>query len=253
MHTRSTTTRRQGGAYALIVTWFTAVLAFAVIGLWLDARWIVRLLAADDYFRSYEAIGLLATGVALYAIYLALLVVLGRTRRTEYSFPATAAAMVVNIGLNIALVPAHGIVGAGIALVASYAVVLVLMYVLTQRLFRVPYEWRRLALAVGVAAAIVVAGELLLPTEGFWGLAARTALWLSYPLVLYLLRFLSDEERGQLRELLRPGAMRERLRRLRAEPAAVEDEADVEERHRTPQLTPEAVEQAMRDSDREGT
>ena len=72
----------------------------------------------------------------LYALYLVLVVVLGRTGRTEYNFPATAAGTVVNIGLNIALLPSMGIVGAGVSLVASYAVVLVLMYVFTQRLFR---------------------------------------------------------------------------------------------------------------------
>ena len=47
------------------------------------------------------------------------------------------------------LVPSLGIVGAGVSLVASYAVVLVLMYVFTQRLFQVPYEWLRLGQVAG--------------------------------------------------------------------------------------------------------
>ena len=38
-------------AYSLIVTWFAAVCAFAVAGLWLLARWIVDLLAAPEYFE----------------------------------------------------------------------------------------------------------------------------------------------------------------------------------------------------------
>ncbi|HEX5894467.1 MAG TPA: oligosaccharide flippase family protein, partial [Solirubrobacterales bacterium] len=153
------------GAYAVIVTWFVVVCTFFVAGLWLLSRWIVRTLAAPEYFQSYEAIGLVSTGVMLYALYLVLVVVLGRTGRTEFNFPATAAGTAANIGLNLALIPPLGIVGAGIALVASYAVVLVLMYVFTQRLFRVPYEWARLAQAVLLAAALVAAGELLLPTD----------------------------------------------------------------------------------------
>ncbi len=154
------------GVYALIVTWFAALLAFAVVGLWLEARWIVRLLAADTFFPAYQAIGLLATGIALYALYLAMVVILGRTGRTEYSFPATAAAVVVNIVLNLVLVPSEGIVGAAIALVASYVVVLVLMYLFTQRLFHVPYEWRRLALVVFAAAGLIGLGEAVVPTDG---------------------------------------------------------------------------------------
>ena len=38
-------------AYSLIVTWFAAVCAFAVAGLWLLARWIVDLLAAPRVLR----------------------------------------------------------------------------------------------------------------------------------------------------------------------------------------------------------
>ena len=107
-------------AYSLIFTWFAAVCAFAVAGLWLLSRWIVDLLAAPEYFEAYEAIGLLATGISLYALYLVLVVILGRTGRTEFNLPATIAGTVVNIVLNLILIPSHGIVGAAIALVASY-------------------------------------------------------------------------------------------------------------------------------------
>ena len=72
-----------------------------------------------------------ATGVALYALYLTMVVILGRTQRTELNFPATAAATAANIGLNLALVPPLGIVGAALALVASYVVVLALPDMMT--------------------------------------------------------------------------------------------------------------------------
>ena len=95
-------------AYSLIVTWFAAVCAFFVAGLWLLARWIVDLLAAPEFFDAYEAIGLLATGIALYSLYLVLVVVLGRTGRTEFNLPATLAGTVANVVLNLALDPAAG-------------------------------------------------------------------------------------------------------------------------------------------------
>ncbi len=120
--------------------------AFGVAGLWLLSRQLVDLLAAPEYFAAHEAIGLLASAVALYALYLVMVVILGRTGRTERSFPATLAGTVANVALNLILIPPLGIVGAAIALVGSYLVVVVLMYVLTRRLFPVPYEWGRLAL-----------------------------------------------------------------------------------------------------------
>ncbi|MEK6326744.1 MAG: lipopolysaccharide biosynthesis protein [Actinomycetota bacterium] len=238
-------------AYSVILTWFAVVLAFGVTGLWLESRWIVRLLAAPEFFGSHRAVGLLATGIALYALYLAMVIVLGRTGRTEFSFPPTIAATATNIVLNLVLVPPLGIVGAGLALVASYLVVVVLMYVFTQRLFPVPYEWRRLALVVLSAAALIGAGEALLPTSGFVGLVSRAALWLAYPAVLYAVGFLHEEERSRLVALLRPSAIAARARALRAAsaPPAAEGAPAPGEGAR---LGPEVYEVATRDEDRGG-
>ena len=109
--------------------------------------------------------------------------------------------------------PSLGIVGAGLALVASYLVVLALMYVFTQRLFPVPYEWGRLARVVLASAALVGLGELLMPTEGAAGLLGRVALWCSaYPALLLASGFFTDGERRWLALLRHPRELVERLR-----------------------------------------
>jgi O-antigen/teichoic acid export membrane protein len=224
--------------YAKVVTLFTAGCAFVVAGMWLLSRWIVRALAAPEFFASYKAIGLLATGVTLYALYMVLVVILGRTGRTEFNFPATGAALAANIALNLALVPPLGIVGAGIALVASYLVVLGLMYAFTQRLFPVPYEWSRLLRVVLVSALIIGSGEALLPTDGFAGLAARTALWLAYPFALLLTGFFTPGERHWLRRLRQPGVLAAELRTLR--PAGAGVDGEVSETYEAEQMDDDA-------------
>ncbi|MET0557972.1 MAG: oligosaccharide flippase family protein [Solirubrobacterales bacterium] len=224
-------------AYATIVTLFVAGCAFVVTGMWLFSRWIVRLLAAPEFFASYKAVGLISTAVTLYALYLVLVVILGRTGRTEFNLPASLAALVVNLVLNLLLVPPLGIVGAGLALVASYVVVLVLMYGFTQRLFPVPYEWGRLARVVLVSAALVGLGELVMPTSGAVGFLGRGVLLAAYPLALYAGRFFSPGERAWLSRLRDPGALVAELRAIRAEPAAVDAHV------------PETYEAELRDED----
>jgi O-antigen/teichoic acid export membrane protein len=224
-------------AYAAVVTWFVAGCAFVVAGMWLLSRWIVRGLAAPEFFGSYKAIGLIATGVTLYALYMVLVVILGRTGRTEFNFPATAAALAANVALNLLLVPPLGIVGAGLALVASYLVVLALMYGFTQRLFPVPYEWGRLARIVLVSAVLVGLGELLVPTSGFAGLILRVVLWLAYPLVLLATGFFTAGERAWLARLRHPGELIAQLRSLRPPPAEVDG------------TVPEAYEAELADED----
>jgi O-antigen/teichoic acid export membrane protein len=236
-------------AYAVIVTWFVSVTTFVVAGMWLLSRWIVRTLAAPEFFDSYKTIGLVSTGVMLYALYLVLVIVLGRTGRTEYNFPATGAGTVVNIGLNLLLLPSMGIVGAGVSLVASYAVVLVLMYVFTQRLFKVPYEWVRLAQAFGLGAVLVLVGELVMPTSGIGGLAGRTVLWLAYPLLLWVTGFLNEEEREAAGRVLSPAYIKAALSSLREAPSEGPSTEPESPHGRGPQMTRETLEAEQRDED----
>ena len=208
--------------YATVVTLFVAGCAWVVAGMWLLSRWIVRALADPKFFDSYEVIGLISTAVTLYALYLVLVVILGRTGRTEFNLPAAIGALVVNVVLNLVLVPPLGIVGAGLALVASYVVVLALMYVFTQRLFPVPYEWGRLLRVVFTVAALVGLAELFVPTSGALGLLIRVALFAAYPLLLLGTGFFTAGERRWLARLRHPGAVIAGLASLRAQPAAVD-------------------------------
>jgi O-antigen/teichoic acid export membrane protein len=224
-------------AYSVVVTLFVAGCTFVVTGMWLLSRWIVRALAAPEFFGSYKAIGLVSTAVTLYALYMVLVVILGRTGRTGFNFPATIAATIVNVVLNLILVPSLGIVGAGLALVASYVVVLALMYGFTQRLFPVPYEWGRLLRIVLAAAGLVGVGELLLPTSGALGLLGRIALTAAYPLLLWASGFFTAEERGWLSILTRPRELGGWLASLRAEAATGQGSV------------PEVIEAEARDED----
>lgn len=205
--------------YATVVTLFVAGCAFVVTAMWLFSRWIVRALAAPKFFDSYEAIGLISIGVTLYALYQVMVVILGRTDRTEFNFPAAIGALVANVALNLILVPPLGIVGAGLALALSYLVGLALMYAFTQRLFPVPYEWGRLLRVTLTVAALVGLAELLVPTEGVDGFLLRAALLAAYPLALFATGFFTPEERRWLSYLRRPKELLASLQAMRAEPA----------------------------------
>jgi hypothetical protein len=67
----------------------------------------------------------------------------------------------------------------------------------SQRIYPVPYQWRRVATAATGAAALAALGR-----ELDVGLAAAVALILVYPLLLLLLGFASAEERRRLTRLV---------------------------------------------------
>jgi O-antigen/teichoic acid export membrane protein len=162
-----------------------------VAGLTLLGRWVVRLLAADAFFPAHEALPWVALGWALYGLFLVFVTIAGRAKVTTRTFPAAAAGLAVNVVALIVLVGPLGIAGAGIALCAAYLVMLVVVHLLTRRLFHVPFEWRRLGTTVAIIGGISIAGELALPTAGPAGFAARAAALAAIPLALLLARIVT--------------------------------------------------------------
>ena len=162
--------------YALVTTAYVLLAGYVVAGFVLLGRWAVRLLAAPEYYPAHEALPWVALGWSLYGLFLVFVSIAGRAKVTTRTFPAAAAGLVVNVVVLVALVGPLGISGAGIALCAAYLAMLVCIHLLTRRVFGVPFEGLPLLRIVAVLALGSIAGELLLPTAGFAGLALR-ALW----------------------------------------------------------------------------
>jgi O-antigen/teichoic acid export membrane protein len=192
--------------YSLVGTYFALATGVMVTVVALMGRWIVRLLAAPEFFGAHAALPWLALAWTLYGLYQLQLVITGRARATARNLPAALTGLGVNIALLLVLVPDSGaglgIAGAGIALCGGYVAMLAVMYLLTRGLLEVRFEWRRLALLTAILAAVAVSGELLLPTSGAVGFALRLA-WLSLlPALLWATRFFAPHERARARALL---------------------------------------------------
>jgi O-antigen/teichoic acid export membrane protein len=214
--------------YSLVTTYYALATGVVVCAVELLGRWMVRLLAAPKFFDAYRALPWLALGWALYGLYLVFVAIAGRARVTSRNFPAGAAGLAVNVLALVLLVPRSGaglgIAGAGIALCSAYVAMLVVIYLLTRSLFKVGFEWLRLAQLTAILLGVAISGELLLPSHGLAGLALRVA-WLALvPAALALTRFFHAHELAQARVLV--GDARRRVRTFRAAHGDVEAYAE---------------------------
>jgi O-antigen/teichoic acid export membrane protein len=179
--------------YAFVLTYLTLVCCWLSLALGALAPWIVRVLAAPAYRRASEAIALLAFASTAYAGYTVLAIGSGRARKTQLNWVISAAAAAVNIVLNVILIPPYGMIGAAISTAAAYAALFVGMVLYAQRVYPVPYQWRRLAIALGAAVALTAIGRALdVP------LGVAILLVAAYPVALALLGFYLPAERARL-------------------------------------------------------
>ncbi len=197
--------------YARVTTAYMITASLLVAGFTLLGAWLVRLLTAPSYFAAHSALPWLALGWALYGLYLVLVTIAGRAKVTVRTLPAAAAGLIVNVGLLIWLVPSLGVVGASIALCVAYVAMLAVLFLLTRKVFTVPFEWGRLIPLVLIVAGLSVGGNLLLPTAGLDGFALRLIVLLAIVPALIAARVVTLAELRILRaELPRARAATER-------------------------------------------
>ena len=184
--------------YAYVLTYLVVVASWLALALGLLAPWLVRLLATPQYYDGARVVAPLAFGGMVYAAYVVMAIGVGRAKRTQFNWVITGVAAVVNVVLNLILIPPYGMIGAAAATVAAYVTMFLGMTWYAQRIFPTPYQWRRVATAAGAAVALLLLGKQL------GGLALALALSLAYPLLLLPLGFYLPAERARLSALRHP-------------------------------------------------
>ena len=181
-------------AYSYVLTYLLFVASWAALALGLLAPWIVEWLTTPAFYGASDVVALLSFGAVAFGGFIVVSIALGRTKRTQFNWVVTGAAAVVSVALNLLLIPDHGIVGAGIANLSAFTVMFLGITWWSQRVFWVPYQWRRVITVVGAAAGLTILGKALdVP------LAAAIALVAVYPLVLWPLRFYLPSELATIR------------------------------------------------------
>jgi O-antigen/teichoic acid export membrane protein len=182
-------------AYSFVLTYLLFVASWAALALALLSPWLVRWLTTPAFFDASEVVPLLVFGAVALGGFNVVSIVLGRRKRTQFNWVATGSGAAVSVVLNLVLIPPYGIVGAGIANLSAFTVMFLVITWWSQRVFWVPYQWRRVVTVVGVAVGLTVLGKAVdVP------LAAAIALVAVYPLVLWPLRFYLPTELAAIRQ-----------------------------------------------------
>jgi O-antigen/teichoic acid export membrane protein len=185
--------------YAYVLTYLVVVTTWVATGLALLSPWIVRWITSKpDYESASRVVGPLAFSTVAFAGYMVVAIGVGRARRTQFNWVVTGAAAVVNIALNLILIPPYGMMGAAIATIAAYTTMFVGMAWWSQRIYPVAYQWRRVGTAAAAGVVIVAIGKL-----AGGGLPVATVLALAYPLALLPLGFYLPSERRAIGARLR--------------------------------------------------
>ena len=183
--------------YGFVLTYLLFIACWLSLALGVLAPWLVRLLARDPAFwPGAEVVAPLAFAGALWGGYTVLAIGIGRMRRTQFNWVITGSAAALDVVLNLLLVPRYGIHGAATAAVSAFALMFTAMAVYAQRVYPVPYQWRRVFTLLSVAVGLTVVGRVVDRLD------VAILLIAAYPLVLLPAGFYLPAERARLARAL---------------------------------------------------
>jgi O-antigen/teichoic acid export membrane protein len=149
------------------------------------------------FWAGAPVVPVVALAYLLHGAFLLTSIGIGISKDTRYYPRITLLAAAANLLANLALVPEFGMMGAAWATVFAYAVMAASGFVLSHRLYAIPFEGERL-LRVLFAAGLSYMLSWFAPEPLVGALAFKLAACAAFPAVLMLSGFLSAEERAWL-------------------------------------------------------
>ncbi len=138
--------------YSRVMSYFTALAAFIVLGGGYLVEYIARIPVAagktilgSAYWSGTYIIPLVLLSYMFYGVYVNLTVGIYIEKKTRWMGLFTGLAAITNIACNIYLMPRYGMIGAAIAAVLAYLVMMLSIFLVTRKIYRIDYEYQILA------------------------------------------------------------------------------------------------------------
>ena len=196
---------RQPGAklvYARIFTYLAFLLAFAGLAICAFIRDVIRIMAPPEYSAAASIVPMIVMGYTLLGLNNAASLGIMIRNKTKYIALIQLPVVALNAMLNYLLIPSYSIWGAALATLISFGVMFFVTITISQNIYPIAYEYRRLALLIGSTFVLAMVARLD-SGSGLWRLLFHTATVIALPLFLYAFRFFTKDELDSAREYLR--------------------------------------------------
>ena len=205
--------------YSKINTYTSFLFMLALIGLSLFSLEIIKVFTGSKIYWDANLIVPLIS----YALFFGLmkdnmLIGLQIKKKTKIIGTLIFITSLLNIGLNLLLIPVWDIYGAALATLVSQIAFFSLITYYSQKAYSIPYEWRKVVVMVLVSFVIIFVGNYTTEINVVIRLLIKGALFCSFPFILYVFKFYDDVELENIKMIFQnwkdPRRFRENIKRL---------------------------------------
>ena len=158
--------------FRLVFRWFSMVLLLAAFALALIAVAVLDLLFPPSYHSVAPLIPIISVSMIFYGVYYIFTIGVGVRRKTWLVSLAMTLAALINVGCNLVLIPLYGSMGAALSTLIAYVFLALIMYVVNQRIYPIPFEIHIFAMALLVGIAFYAGSSFLAQHQTIYGVCA---------------------------------------------------------------------------------
>ncbi len=190
-----------------LITYYAWGLVWLGVATAILAQPAIALLTAPAYHSAYELVPWIAAAYMMQGFYFLATNSILFTKKTRYLPRITISSALLNIGLNLWLVPKYGVLASAVSTLGGYVALFTLAYITARRLHPLPYELGRIGGGVLLAVGVGIVGALVSIRSPVLSLIVRSLVLLSYfPFLLFFLA--RPDERALARHLGEKGLQR---------------------------------------------
>jgi O-antigen/teichoic acid export membrane protein len=156
------------------------------------------------YWQGVEIVPWVLLAYVFTGAYVVFLVGVYLEKKTKYLPVVSGIGAVLNVGANLILIPKLGILGAAFSTLLSYAVMAGGMYFVSQRFYRVAYEWIKALKIAGTTAILFAIFQIIHPQPlNISGTIIKLALVAGFGAALFALKVIDSGEVGEMKLAIR--------------------------------------------------
>ena len=191
--------------YARVMTYYVLAASFVVLGGGLLVEYVVQIpvapsktLLGQEYWSGVIIIPLILLSYMLYGVYVNLTVGIFIEHKSHLMIVFTGLAALVNIGTNFYLMPNFGMMGAAVATVLAYLVMVISIYIANHKIYPVKYEYLRILFIMLYLVSGLTIFYYYSPN-----IIVRVVMIAMFPVVFLFSNFFSREEKDDFKLLLK--------------------------------------------------
>jgi len=186
---------------AKALTYLLFIGGFLFLGIALLSKEVLHIMSNPKYWSAYTIVPIIALTYLIWSTRSILEVGITLKRKTSIIALYMFIGAIINLFLNVLLIPSYGMTGAAYATLFSFTITLFIDYFYNRRLLKINYEWNRIIKLTITIATLFFIGYLSPFDNLYVSIAIKLLLIGLYPLLLLLIGFYSQAEILRIKQI----------------------------------------------------